>query len=36
MADSSTRFVRDSVSWAVWWAVGGRKDGDSQGNNSNL
>jgi prepilin-type N-terminal cleavage/methylation domain-containing protein len=33
LADGSTRFVRESVSWAVWQAVGGRKDGDASANN---
>ena len=27
MVDGSTRFVSDSVSQDVWWAVGGRDDG---------
>jgi prepilin-type processing-associated H-X9-DG protein len=29
MADGSVRFVRSSVSIAVWMAVGGRNDGKS-------
>jgi prepilin-type processing-associated H-X9-DG protein len=27
LADGSTRFVREAVSWGVWQAVAGRKDG---------
>jgi prepilin-type processing-associated H-X9-DG protein len=36
MADSSTRFVSDRISWNVWWFVGGRKDGEAAGNSSNM
>ena len=30
MVDGSTRFVRDTISREVWWAIGGRNDGRTE------